>query len=159
RDAHRVGQLDLPDREIDVLLAHVLVGRQERLVRREVAQAHPVEERPALERLEGGVGLVLLLHLPVEDLDTVEAHLRGQVDAGGDAAELGVAAELPERVGGDGNAVWPRGWPVLLGGAGQGEPGRGSAGSGGEEGTAVEGHGGLRGYESGEARFPWRGKG
>ena len=59
----------------------------------------------ALDLLERGVRLVL--HLDVEDLDAVEAHRRGLVDAVRDAQPL--AAELPERIGRDADRVPPSG--------------------------------------------------
>src|SRR6267142_4884775 len=61
-----------------------------------------MEESAALEVLE--IRIVGLLHLAMQDLNAVEAHVVGQVDAFFDVAQL-VVLELPEGIGGDADAV------------------------------------------------------
>ena len=84
-------------RVIDVLLPHGRVRRHEPLVDREPHEVEAVHEGAALQFLE--VGVRLAGHLTVEDLDPVEAHGRGTVDAVGDL-DLG-PAEVPEGIGRD----------------------------------------------------------
>jgi hypothetical protein len=69
---------------------------------RETAEVQTVDERPSFEALQVVVGLVL--HLPVQDFESVEPHLGGKIDAQLDVAVAGIA-ELPERVGGDHDAI------------------------------------------------------
>ena len=102
-DAQPVGQVDLVERLLDVGAPQVRVGGDEALVGREAHQGQAERVGLALDLLEGGVGLVL--HLDVEDLDAVEPHRGGLVDAGRDAEPL--APELPERVGRDADRVAP----------------------------------------------------
>src|SRR5205814_8059981 len=73
----------------------------------EAAEVEAKQERPAFEPLQ--IGVVFLLHLAMQDLDAVEAHVGGQVDAGFDAAQL-LVAKLPVRVSGNGYAVRARRW-------------------------------------------------
>ena len=80
------------------------VGRDEPLVRREPHQRQPERVRLAFDLLKRGVRLVL--HLDVQDLDAVEAHRRGLVDAVGDV-EPRAFAELPEGIRRDADGVWP----------------------------------------------------
>ena len=125
-DAQPVGQVDLVERLLDVGAPQVRVGADEPLVGREAHQRQAERMGPALDLLEGGVGLVL--HLDVEDLDAVEAHGGGLVDAGLDAEPL--APELPERVGRDadrvaaGRAPWGRVLPVGGSVLARGRPGQ-----------------------------------
>src|SRR3954451_6783481 len=100
-DAQPVGQVDLVERLLDVGAAQVLVGAYEALVGREAHEAQAQRVGPALDALEGGVRLVP--HLDVEDLDAVEAHGGGLVDAVLDPESL--APELPEGVGRDADRV------------------------------------------------------
>ncbi len=64
-------------------------------MRRKAHQRHAQRVGPCLERLQRAVRFVV--HLVVEDLDTVEAHLGGDVDALEHARALAVVAA--ERIG------------------------------------------------------------
>jgi len=104
-----------------------------------------VDERPPLELLE--VTGRLVAHLPVQDLDGVEPHLGGEVDALLQVLQVAVA-ELPERVRRDADAGRARRLRLV----GAGEPracargGSGDDGGGrGEELAAVGCHDGAPG--------------
>ena len=75
-------------------------------MRRKPHQGQPERVRLALDLLKRGVRLVL--HLNVKDLDAVEPHGRGLVDALRDRDPPRSFAELPERIRRDADRVWPR---------------------------------------------------
>ena len=133
-----VGLFEAVEGVVDVLLALFLVGGEEALVGREAHQREAVDEGVAFDFLEGGV--VGGDELALEDLEAVEAEAGGVFDAGFERAEL-VAAEAPERVGGNADRVRRLGFRVGLVGAGGGDGG-GGGGGGGEEVAAVHGSGG-----------------
>src|SRR5262249_14376773 len=93
---------DAMNRVIDVLLALGLVRTEKCLVRGEAHQVEAEQESAALETLQVIVGLGL--HLPVQDLDAIEAHLGGEVDVLFDIAQVFVT-ELPERVRRNADAI------------------------------------------------------
>ena len=97
-DAEPVGGVDRIERLGDVVAPHGLVGSDEALVRREAHQRQSVGVGLGFEPLEAGIGLIVP-HLHLEDLDAVESHPCGLVDAVLDRRRL--RAELPEGIGRD----------------------------------------------------------
>ena len=83
-------------------LAFVFVRREEALVGGVAHEVEAEEEGVAFDFLEfvvvGGGELAL------EDFESVEAEFGGVVEAGGEGAEF-LAAEAPEGIGGDADAV------------------------------------------------------
>src|SRR5213075_2826307 len=61
-----------------------------------------MQKGAALDVLE--IGIVRLLHLPMQNFHAVKAHLVGHVDTFFDVAQI-VVLELPERIGGDADAI------------------------------------------------------
>src|SRR5262245_45825357 len=92
---------------VDISLPKIGVGRKKTLMRRKAAQIEPVDERPPLKPLQ--IALVLILHLAMQQLHAIEAHLARQIDALLDVAIL-AAIELPERVRADADAIASRSW-------------------------------------------------
>src|SRR5579862_4163374 len=72
-NAESISELDAAHCVLDVALALIGVRREEGLVRSEARQIQAIAERAALEALQPGVRLIV--HLPVQYLDAVEAHL------------------------------------------------------------------------------------
>jgi hypothetical protein len=117
RHAEPGGERDALLRVVDRGLALRRVGRHEVLVNREHRQRQPVDERRSLELVE--VGRRLAVHLPVEQLDAVEAEAGRLFDDLLDGVLL--LLEVPVGIGRHRE-------PDRARGGGLGRPGRGRRG-------------------------------
>ena len=112
-------------------------------MRGEPVEIQSGEHGLALERLE--IGVVLAVHLGLEDLDAVEAHLAGHGDAVFDLDD-GLVVEMPEGIGGNADRIArPGAGGRFRGREGSGGRGNGNAGQNGgggrlkQKGTAIHG--------------------
>ena len=105
RDAEPVGQVDLVQSFLNVIMPLLPIGCHETLMGRKAHQGQPKRMSLAFELLKGGVRLVL--HLNVEDLHAIEAQGGGLIDALRDRDPPGSLAELAEGIGRDADRVSP----------------------------------------------------
>ena len=81
------------NRVSDVFLTDLFIGRYKRLMRRKTAQVESSAERVLFQFLK--IAIRFVFHLDVQDFDSIESHIGGQVNAFLDASQR-VIAKLPE---------------------------------------------------------------
>src|SRR5262245_53348723 len=101
-NAKLVSELDAMNRVIDILLPLGRIGIKKSLMDRQTAQIEAEKKGPAFEFLKILVGFVR--HLTMQEFDSVEAHVGGEINARLQAPIL-LILELPKGVGGQGNAI------------------------------------------------------
>jgi hypothetical protein len=104
RNAESVSGLNLPQRQVDVLLAFLFIWRDEPLMCRHTAEIQAVDECVTFDLLQ--VAVFLAFHLVEQQIHAVESHPRRLVDALFDG-HLHPFLEAPERVCRDGNRIGP----------------------------------------------------